>query len=191
MKRNSEKIKLAVLFIFLLNFSRASAQHDTSNQHLEYPTQTQPKYTGIDKENDAKFLNEAFQSNNEEIQMTLLAEKKSSDNDLKKVAVNLKSDHQQLNNELNELAKRKSIAINPPDTLKMNYDMSSLMKLKGNDFNKTWIEMMLKNHQQTLTKLQQAESSASDNDLRSWIKNTIPKVENHIAQLTALKSKTK
>ena len=178
-----------LLFFFIVG--QALAQNDTSNQHMQYPTNTQKNYTGVEKEVDTKFLVDAIQSNSEEITMTQLAENKSSDLNVKSVATNIKTDHQRLLEELKQIVNRKSITLPPPDSVKMHDDMKELLDSKPADFNMKWVDIMIKSHQETLEELQKSESTISDNDIRGWIKNTIPKVENHIAQLTALKKKVK
>ena len=191
MKFYSGKMKSIIVILLLTSVFNSYAQHDTTNQKMSDPTNTVPKYAGIQKEGDSKFLLEVMEANREEIQMADLASQKSTDLNVNSVAATLKNDHQGLLNQLTELAQRKSVTIPQPDTVKEMADMKQLTDSKPADFNKNWIDVMIKNHQETLEKLQKAQSTVSDNDLRGWIKNTIPKVENHIAQLTALRQKVK
>ena len=191
MTRNVIKYLVANFLLIFFTSSIVFAQVDTTNQHVQNPINTQPKYAGIAKDGDSKFLIDAIQSNTEEIKMAQLGYDKSANADLKALAMNLKTDHQTLLAELDELSRRKSVTLPAPDSMKVKQESKDLLDSKPESFGTNWIDMMIKSHQQTLEKLQKAQSTISDTDIREWIKNTIPKVESHISQLTELKRKIK
>jgi hypothetical protein len=51
---NTIKMNLTVMLILFFTMGHALARHDTSNQHMQYPTNTQKNYSEL-KEGDTNF----------------------------------------------------------------------------------------------------------------------------------------
>jgi putative membrane protein len=141
---------------------------------------------------DADFVADQVASNMAEMKLAKLAVEKSSVDEVRKVAKMLESDHAKKVEELQSLAKQKSM------TVPIEADKNSLSKLTElrdekdvKNFNEEWCEEMVNMHEKKIEMYEDQLEKTTDPDLKSWISQTLPGLRSHLDQLKACHDKLK
>ncbi len=102
------------------------------------------------------------------------------------------TDHQQADKDLTAFAKAHHLTMIPADKpttdaerqdeKETNTAVAHLKTLKGADFDKAYLNMMVSDHDKELTKIDVAISSTSDPDLKSMLQNVKPMLQRHADQ---------
>jgi len=142
--------------------------------------------------NDANFVADQVAANYAEVKLAKLAEEKSSHAEIKKVAKMLETHHSKSLDELQKLAKAKSI------TVPIEADEASIEKVQSlrdkkdvEDFNKDWCKEMVDKHEKTIEEFEDKLENTQDPDLKSWISQSLPGLRSHLDQLKACHEKIK
>jgi len=102
------------------------------------------------------------------------------------------TDHQAADKDLTSFAKAHQLTTVPADKpttdaerqddKDMTQAMAHMKALKGADFDKAYLNMMVSSHDKELTKIDVAISSTSDPDLKSMLQNLKPVLQRHADQ---------
>lgn len=134
---------------------------------------------------DMDFVNKAAHAGVMEVELAQLAIRTSKTPALVAAANQIKTDHDAANKELMALAKRKvhtPTALTAADKTQVHGKISSL---KGADFDKEWIAMMIKDHTDAIALFTSAASSA-DPDIAAFATKTLPALKEHLKTVQAL-----
>jgi predicted outer membrane protein len=145
--------------------------------------------TAKGKLNDAELqtLAHVHQVNQFEIDMGKLAQKQGSAGVQKYGAV-LVRDHTNADRDFTALAKKKGVTIptevtgNDADQQEMKDNMSAMDRLKtmkGKDFDKEFLPMMVAGHDKEIVRIDAAIAQATDNDLQASLKQFKPMLQRH------------
>ena len=130
--------------------------------------------------NDAQFLRKAAEGGMAEVQMGQLAQEKASNKDVKDFGKHMVDDHSKANDELKSLASQKNVTV--PDSLsakdKATYDR--LSKLSGDQFDREYMRVMVKDHETDVAEFRRESKTAKDPDVRSFASKTLPTLEEHL-----------
>ena len=89
-------------------------------------------------------------------------------------------DHTRLNNELDSVATSIGLTV-PTDLLSgQQSEYTKLSKLSGKEFDKEYMDLMVKDHVSDLSTFQKEESSTQDPKLRAAIATAIPVIREHL-----------
>jgi len=134
-----------------------------------------------DVSSDSVFLAETAASNLIEIKITQLAQEKTSNDSIKDFAKMLERDHTNLYNDLQTLAKVKSIII-PTSVISENMKMYDEMKEKDEpEFDEGFCEMMVNKHKKSIAKFEKTAKESNDLDIRNFAISALPTLRNHLA----------
>lgn len=109
------------------------------------------------------FISKAMEGGIAEVQLGQLAQQKSQSNDVKQFAAKMVNDHGQMGDKwLKPVAQQ--MGIDPPSgpTKKDKKEIEKLQGLSGQDFDREYITMMVKDHQKDLKDFQSEAQSAQD-----------------------------
>ena len=131
---------------------------------------------------DATFLKKAADGGMAEVSLAKLAQEKASNADVKSFAAKLEKDHSQANDDLKELASKKSITLptEPSKNHKALHD--KLAKLSGAEFDKAYVAAMLEDHQKDVREFSRVASSNGDADVKALASKTLPTLKEHLQQ---------
>ncbi len=131
------------------------------------------------------------QVNQNEITAGRLAEKTGSTQAVKSYGQMLVKDHQQSDRELMSFAKKHNQKI-PAETAKNESDkkemqdskeaMNRLKNMKGADFDREFLRMMVDDHDKELAKIDSEVGQVNDSDLSTMIKDLKPVLQRHADQ---------
>ena len=138
---------------------------------------------------DATFVKKAADGGMAEVSLAKLAQEKASNADVKSFAAKLEKDHSQANDDLKELASKKSITLptEPSKNHKALHD--KLAKLSGAEFDKAYVAAMLEDHQKDVREFSRVASTNGDADVKAFASKTLPTLKEHLQQAQDL-SKT-
>ena len=129
---------------------------------------------------DQTFVNEASRGGKMEVKLGELAERNSASSEVKEFGAHMVKDHTRLNKELGSAAT--SIGLTVPTDLSEDQkaEYTKLSKLSGKNFDKEYIDLMVKDHTEDLAAFQKAESTAQDPKLKTAISSAIPVIQEHL-----------
>jgi putative membrane protein len=140
---------------------------------------------------DAKVISHLHHVNQMEITLAKDAQRQGTKN-VKDYASTLITDHQSADKDLTAFAKAHQLATIPADKpatdadrqddKDMTQQMAKLKTLKGADFDKAYLNMMVAGHDKELTKIDVAISATGDADLKSILQNIKPVLQRHADQ---------
>jgi putative membrane protein len=140
---------------------------------------------------DVKLMAHLHHVNQMEVDMGKLAQK-SGTAAIKSYAETLVNDHQSNDKDLTAFAKAHRVAMIPADkpetdadrqdAKEMTTQTAHLKTLKGADFDKEFLNMMVAGHDKELAKIDVAIGAASDSDLQTLLKTTKPVLQRHSDQ---------
>jgi putative membrane protein len=127
---------------------------------------------------DKKFVQEAAAGNAAEVKLAQLAQQKSQNSKIKEFADRMITDHTKANDDL-----KNATGVTLPDHLtgkaKVAYD--KLDKLSGTDFDRSYINDMVKDHEEVAAQYKKEQDTVKDAALKGYVDNTLPVVESHLA----------
>jgi len=130
-------------------------------------------------------------TNLEEIEMAKLAEQNGSDR-VKGYARTLLRDHQDADVKVNELAKKKGIALSDspkdPEIRKhMEAAKDELSTLKGPEFDRAFANRMSMGHKRVISMVQAWRQDCRDQDVCNLIDTLLPQLQKHAEMADQLK----
>ncbi|MCJ8208215.1 DUF4142 domain-containing protein [Mucilaginibacter sp. RS28] len=140
---------------------------------------------------DAEFAVDAANGGMAEVEMGKLVAGKTTNPDVKKFAEMMITDHTKANTELIALAKQKNITLPSvvgTDEKKM---MDDLAKKSGKEFDKDYVDMMVKDHEKDVSKFKDASEKCKDADLKAFATKTLPVLQGHLDAIKKIQASMK
>ena len=66
-----------------------------------------------------------------------------------------------------------------------------LSKLSGAEFDRTYVDEMVKDHRKDVKEFQREAEKAKDPDVKSWASKTLPTLQDHLKQIEGLQAQMK
>ena len=136
---------------------------------------------------DTNFIMAAAQGGMTEVKLGELASTSGKRNDVKEFGQMMVKDHTAINDDLKTLATQKGVTL--PQSLDAEHQgmVDKMAALTGSGFDDAYINGMIQAHQED-AKAFRAESAAThDTGIKYFLDTSIPVVESHLQQATALK----
>src|SRR5207248_7791383 len=95
-----------------------------------------------------------------------MAEKKAKNAETKKIAARMIADHTKMNQELVDLAKKKGLAVTPPNTGQAI-----------TDWDKEYLGQVQRNHAKAISAFQSEAQSGNDAEIKAWAKKMLPTLQ--------------
>lgn len=146
---------------------------------------------GTSADSPNAFLTEAAQGGMAEVELGKLASQKAQNAEVKKFGQMMVTDHTAANNELKTLAGKKNVTVPTDIGAKHKSDMDSMSKLSGAEFDKEYVEMMVDDHEEDVSKFQKQADSATDPDVKAFAMKTLPTLKKHLEAIKAIQAKMK
>ncbi len=160
---------------------------NTDTSTMMNNTDTSSAMGGMAADKDASdFAMEAAKGGMMEVQLGQHAQQNAMNQRVKDFGAMLVQDHSQASDKLKSLASSKNITLPASvDNDKMD-DMSDLIKKKGKDFDKAYMNMMVKDHKKDISNYQKAANDLNDQDLRNFAAQTLPTLQKHLDSAQAI-----
>ena len=144
---------------------------------------------------DASIMGAIGMANAEEIGDGSLADTMATNANVKAFARDMVRDHRAMQGDADKLGTQKNVTPTPPpnndaERQRAEREMQELRgAAKGAAFDQAYITQQVANHQATLDKLRQFETQAQDSELKTLIRNAIPKVQQHLQRAQDIQGK--
>ncbi len=135
---------------------------------------------------DATFVAGAAQGGMTEIQEAQLAQKMSHSAKIKSYAARMITDHGAADDQLKQLAMTKNATVPTAVDDAQAQEISKLQGETGRKFDHDYIADNIAGHQQQVVLFQTESQSGTDPDLKKFASDTLPTIQSHLDQATAL-----
>ena len=130
---------------------------------------------------DQDFLKKAAEINLTEIELGKVAERVSTDPNIKKMAGMIVKDHAQANNQLARLAASKGVTLPTAVPTGEQRTLNSIEKAQGDKFNKEFLSFNTKGHQEAIALFEKESARTQDPDIKAWAQKMVPALKEHLA----------
>lgn len=166
-----------------VNQTHTDTLSSNTNNNMSTQTNTAPMTA------DAKttsFLKDAAGGGMAEVQLGQLAQDKASNQRVKDFASMMVRDHSAANDQVKQLVIQRSV--NLPDSLSAQDQKakSDLDKKQGKNFDKAYIDAMVKGHQKVYDMFEKASKNLSDAQVKDFVNNTLPTIKMHLDSARAI-----
>lgn len=140
-------------------------------------------------ESSSTFLTAVANSGMAEVELAGVAQQKAVNQPVKDFAAMLYNDHSGVNSQVKTLASQKNIVL--PDSISSDKrDMiNNLQKKSGKNFDKDYLDAMVKSHEKSIDLFNKAMTDAKDADVRAFADKTLPALRMHLDTAKALRAK--
>lgn len=140
---------------------------------------------------DKKFMTEAAIGGMFEVEAGKLAAKQGGSEEVKQFGERMATDHTKVNDELMQLANKKGAV--PPKELDSSHKskLDKLRKLSGADFDKQYIDDMVKDHKKDVSAFKKEAQNGKDAELKSFASRTVPTLQEHLKMAEDIQAKMK
>ncbi len=135
---------------------------------------------------DEAFIKKTAQGGMTEVQLGKLAEQKATRADVKEFGALIAFDHGKANSELMALATKKSVVFSEKLDATHAGTVDKLSKLEGGQFDRAYIDDMVKDHKMDVAEFQEAAKATHDAELKTFIEKTLPILKTHLAKIEAI-----
>jgi len=135
---------------------------------------------------DQDFLVKASTCSNACVEVSSLAEKRAESPKVKEFAAVMVTEHKKCQDRLAEQTKNRKIAVVSGLEQETKTDIDNLSKLKGAEFDRAYLSWIIKGHREGIAMLQNQADNGKDNDLRTFAKEQIPGMKEHLARAEEL-----
>ena len=183
---------------FVLCLLACNDTDDTTESTTNYKYQYQHSYlmqmsattnNVVTDEKSSEFLKKVTNSGMAEVQLAKLAQQKATIDAVKNFAAMLERDHTAVNQQVKTLADQRNVALPATisdDKQKMYTDMD---KMTGKAFDKEYISMMVKAHDDGISLFEDTRSNASDMDVKNFADKTLPALKMHLDSAKAIQKR--
>jgi len=136
---------------------------------------------------DAALMRTATQAELAEIELSRIAERSAASAETRDFAAKMVHDHSVHNSALAHIALKANVPLPiAPDSDHMHL-RDDLIALRGKTFDKAYVEAMRNDHHKMVEFLTAAMNTATNDDLRHFIKQTLPVVQHHLHMAESLR----
>lgn len=165
---------------------------DSANNAKIDTTKNNPDTVAIavDK-NDAEFVVKAANGGIAEVDLAIIAQQKTTNDDVNEFAAMMIADHTLANEELKALAAKKNITLPSSvgkDELKIK---DELTRKAAKDFDRAYVDAMVKDHKNDIKLFEDGSKKLKDNELKAFVDRTLPTLRKHLTDVEALQKKVK
>lgn len=181
-------IPALVLLALLTSFCSTRESQVDSKEVAE--EKNKEKFTSKEAEKDAQIVTDAVASNLAQIRLADVALVKSRDEEVKRIAQELKDDCAKLLSDLTKYAAEKVITVPLTES---NEARKAAQKLESetDQFNKKWCEEMRSANKESISMLEKGQKNVTDSELKTWIDSALPVVRQNLDQVSACHNRVK
>lgn len=182
MKKYYKTVFIKSTIVTATLFTAMACQENKKPEDTKVVADTQNEYnfTTNSKEDDAQFLVNASVLNLNTIELAQLAQQKSTNDDLKGLAIMLEKDHKASIKEITNLANTKFIVIPKSMSDDGKTSFKELTNLSTIEFEKAYTNLMVKEHQDAIILFDKASTESKDKEIKALAIATLPKLRQHL-----------
>ena len=160
--------------------SAASSGSTGSSSGMSSADTSMSKGSGKLSSTDRKFVMMAAQGSKAEVELGQLAQQKASDPQVKQFGQRMVDDHTKALDQLKKVASEEQLNLPDQPEAKEQKEKDRLSSMSGADFDKAYMQHMVKDHKKDVSEFQKAASSASDPEVKNFAQSTLPTLQEHL-----------
>lgn len=129
---------------------------------------------------DADFARDAASGGMMEVQLGKIAQERASRSQVKEFGRRMQTDHTKANDELKKIAAKKDIKLPSQLEGKQKNTVDKLSKLKGDEFDRSYMGIMVDDHKEDIEKFEKQADKGQDSDLKKFAQNQLPVLKKHL-----------
>lgn len=183
-KLSMPSIALLALFSFTF-FAGCQQQKSASQREADQENQAQQSQPAEPAQTaqvsgDQQFIAEAAQDGRSEVELGQLAASKASSPAVKKLAQKIVADHTKANQQLESLPQASQAMQSATPPAKEGGTADRLSQLSGKEFDRAFVEQVIQDHENAISRFKEAAASAQDPDVKRFASQTLPILEQHL-----------
>jgi len=129
---------------------------------------------------DEAALKQLAQANLAEVKAGQMGASKAQNPEVKNFAQKMADDHQIMLNDLKSLAKSKNVALPQDPNARDFVEMKKLEHVAAGEFDKRYMDEMVKDHEKDLQETQNIAAKAKDAQFKSAVQHASSKIQEHL-----------
>ena len=138
---------------------------------------------------DQAALKQLAQSSLAEVKAGQMGVSKAQDAEVKRFAQKMADDHQIMFNDLKTLAKQKDVAVPQDPNARDFVEMKKLEHVAAGEFDKRYMDEMVKDHEKNLQTTQNMAAKAKDAQFKSAVQHASAKIQEHLSLAKSIASR--
>lgn len=138
---------------------------------------------------DEKFAMEAAMGGLEEVELGRVAAQKGASDEVRQFGQRMVDDHSKANQDLMQVASAKGWTLPTALDAKHQAEVQKLSALSGDQFDKTYVDMMLKDHKKDVPEFQKEAAGGADADIKAFAARTTPTLQDHLQMIQRIHDK--
>jgi putative membrane protein len=169
----------------------AGTKIDSGNKEALKKADSTNKAVKEIKEDASKFLVKSYELGMFEIEVSQMAATHAANAEVKRLATNLIASHKDINTKMQAIAFDANYKL--PGGIDSDHakDLNNLDKVKGADFDKKYMDMIVSGHENLTAAYKKAFSDLSAGETKEFAGKTFPLINNHLEIAKKLKDKIK
>lgn len=131
---------------------------------------------------DAKLMREIAEADLAEVQAGKLAASKASSDEVKKYGQHMVDEHGKHLKTAQAMAKKKGVQMPSAPAKDQQEALNKLQPVSGAEFDRLFMQQMVKDHERALRLVQNAAKKAKDADFKADAEQTAPVIEKHLEE---------
>ena len=175
---------VALLFSACGDNSNSADKKDSVDSALAVNKENKPVNKDV-----SDFAVNAFNGGMMEIESGKIAQEKSANPRVKNFGAMMVKDHSEANDNLKTLSSSFHVAL--PDSVShdMKKEIEKLSQKNGKAFDKSYMDMMVDDHQKDVQEFRKASDKLSDSTFKTFAATTLPVLEKHLDSAKAIAGK--
>jgi len=129
---------------------------------------------------DKTFIKKAAEGGLAEVELGKLAAEKASNEEVKKFGQRMVDDQGKATKDLLGVADKKGIKVSTDLPKKLQETYEELAKLKGAEFDRAYMKLMVMTHQEDLKEFDKESKTGKDADVKAFAAKTLPVIREHL-----------
>jgi putative membrane protein len=135
---------------------------------------------------DTTFYKHAAEGGIAEVELGNLAQQKSNNPSVKEFAAMMVKDHSAANDKLKAVAGSKNIKLPASPSVGQMATKAKLEALSGDGFDKSYIQGMIKDHQEDIAEFKKEANAGQDADAKAFAAKTLPTLRAHLKKIQSI-----
>jgi putative membrane protein len=165
--------------------SANAAKSDTASMKSDSSAMAKPAIKTDDT--TTMFLVKAANGGMAEVKLAQIAKQQSKDSTILNFADMMITDHGGANEKVKAFASERNVTLPAEPDAEHLKKADELSKKTGKDFDKAYVDAMVKGHKETLDMFKKASGKVADAPVKAFIDNTIPVIEHHLQRIQDIK----
>ena len=134
---------------------------------------------------DKTFAEKAAAGGAAEVEGGKMAEQRATSDKVKQFGSRMVQDHSKANDELKQLAAGKGLQLPTAPDAHSQEMMAKMQKLSGAEFDRAYMDHMVKDHKKDVAAFKQEASAGRDPQIKAFAAKTLPTLQEHLTMAEA------